>query len=83
MRAAERFLIEGDKVKATVTFRGREIMHQQVGRDLLDRVVKRLAEIAKPESSPHMEGRMLSMIVAPAGYARAAGGDSAGPRPSR
>lgn len=65
LRAAERFLIEGDKVKATVTFRGREIMHQQVGRDLLDRVVKRLAEIAKAESSPHMEGRMLSLIVAP------------------
>ena len=65
LRAAERFLIAGDKVKATVTFRGREIMHQQVGRDLLDRVVKRLSEIAKAESSPHMEGRMLSLIVAP------------------
>ena len=65
MRAAERFLIEGDKVKATVTFRGREIAHVQVGHDLLERVIKRLAEIAKPESRAQMEGRMLSMILSP------------------
>ena len=65
LRAAERFLIEGDKVKATVTFRGREMQHQQIGRDLLTRVVQRLAELAKAESHPQMEGRMLSLILAP------------------
>jgi translation initiation factor IF-3 len=65
MKAAERFLMDGDKVKATVTFRGREIVHVQVGHDLLERVTKRLAEIAKPESRPQMEGRMLSMMFGP------------------
>lgn len=65
LRAAERFLLDGDKVKATVTFRGREMQHQQIGRDLLTRVVQRLAELAKAESSPQMEGRMLSLILAP------------------
>jgi translation initiation factor IF-3 len=65
LRAAERFLIEGDKVKATVTFRGREMQHQQIGRDLRTRVVQRLAELAKAESHPQMEGRMLSLILAP------------------
>jgi translation initiation factor IF-3 len=65
LRAAERFLLEGDKVKATVTFRGREMQYQQIGRDLLTRVVQRLAELAKAESSPQMEGRMLSLILAP------------------
>jgi len=65
MKAAERFLMAGDKVKATVTFRGREITHVQVGHDLLERVTKRLAEIAKPESRAQMEGRMLSMMFSP------------------
>src|SRR5262249_25254374 len=65
MKAAERFLMEGDKVKATVTFRGREITHVQVGHELLERVTKRLAEIAKPESRAQMEGRMLSMMFGP------------------
>ncbi|HTO71285.1 MAG TPA: translation initiation factor IF-3 [Myxococcota bacterium] len=65
MKAAERFLMDGDKVKATVTFRGREITHVQVGHELLERVTKRLAEIAKPESRAQMEGRMLSMMFGP------------------
>src|SRR5258706_15773496 len=65
MKAAQRFLMEGDKVKATVTFRGREITHVQVGHALLERVTKQLGEIAKPESRPQMEGRMLSMMFSP------------------
>ena len=62
---ARRFLFEGDKVKTTVMFRGREIVHSQLGRDLLDQVVERLEGVAKAESSPQMEGRTLSMILAP------------------
>ena len=60
-----RFLLEGDKVKTTVMFRGREIVHSQLGRDLLDQVVERLEGVAKAESAPQMEGRTLSMILAP------------------
>ncbi len=62
---ARRFLIEGDKVKCTVMFRGREIVHTQIGRDLLEQVQERLSEVAKPETRPQMEGRTLSMILAP------------------
>ncbi len=62
---ARRFLLEGDKVKTTVMFRGREIVHSQLGRDLLDQVVERLEGVAKAESAPQMEGRTLSMILAP------------------
>ncbi|MCP4005843.1 MAG: translation initiation factor IF-3 [bacterium] len=65
LKNATRFLMDGDKVKATVMFRGREIVHQNIGRELLVRVTERLAEIAKPESRAQMEGRMLSMIFAP------------------
>ncbi len=62
---ARRFLLDGDKVKTTVMFRGREIVHTQLGRDLLEQVVERLEGVAKPESAPQMEGRTLSMILAP------------------
>ncbi len=62
---ARRFLFDGDKVKTTVMFRGREIVHSQLGRDLLDQVIGRLEGVAKPESRPLMEGRMLSVILAP------------------
>ncbi len=62
---ARRFLLDGDKVKTTVMFRGREIVHTQLGRDLLEQVVERLEGVAKPESAPQMEGRTLSMILSP------------------
>jgi translation initiation factor IF-3 len=62
---ARRFLLDGDKVKCTVMFRGREIVHAQLGRDLLRLVQDRLADLAKPETQPQMEGRMLSMLMAP------------------
>jgi translation initiation factor IF-3 len=65
LKNARKFLFEGDKVKCTVMFRGREIVHSQLGRDLLRRVGERLDEIASIESYPQMEGRTLSMTVAP------------------
>ncbi len=65
LKNARKFLFEGDKVKCTVMFRGREIVHTQLGRDLLRRVGERLEEIANVESMPQMEGRTLSMTVAP------------------
>jgi len=65
LKNARKFLFEGDKVKCTVMFRGREIVYTQLGRDLLRRVGEDLEEIANIESMPQMEGRTLSMTVAP------------------
>src|SRR5436189_4266006 len=60
-----RFLKQGDKVKATVFFRGREIVHQSIGRALLDRLVEELSEIGAIEARPKMEGPNLIAIFAP------------------
>ena len=60
---ARKFLMGGDKVKITVMFRGREMVHTYRGREQLDEVVKQLGAIAKVESTPRMEGRFMSMIV--------------------
>jgi len=60
-----RFLQHGDKVKAAVFFRGREIVHQGIGRALLDRLVEELAEIGAVEARPKMEGPNLIAIFAP------------------
>ncbi|MFO0687421.1 MAG: translation initiation factor IF-3 [Myxococcota bacterium] len=60
---ARKFLMEGDKVKITVMFRGREMVHTYRGREQLDEVLKQLGSIAKVESTPRMEGRFMSMIV--------------------
>jgi translation initiation factor IF-3 len=60
-----RFLKHGDKVKAAVFFRGREIVHQGIGRALLDRLVEELAEIGAIEARPKMEGPNLIAIFAP------------------
>ena len=60
---ARRFLMEGDKVKISVMFRGREMVHTSRGRDQLQEVMKQLGPIAKMENPPRMEGRFLSMIV--------------------
>jgi len=65
LRNAKKFLFAGDKVKATVMFRGREIVHQHLGRELLESVAERLSEFANAESKPSMEGRMLSVVFAP------------------
>lgn len=64
-RIAEKLLREGDKVKVSVMFRGREITHPQIGRDLLDRMYEKLKEFAAVERPPTMEGRFMSMILTP------------------
>jgi translation initiation factor IF-3 len=64
-RNAKRFIEEGNKVKVTLMFRGRQITHPELGRAVVDRVAAELAEIAKVESHPLMEGRSLTMILAP------------------
>lgn len=65
MRAVEKFLGEGDKVKVTLRFRGREMAHQQLGMQLLLKVKEQIAEIAKVEAEPKLEGRQMMMVVAP------------------
>ncbi|MBX9897419.1 MAG: translation initiation factor IF-3 [Qipengyuania sp.] len=65
MRAMNKFIGEGDKVKVTLRFRGREMAHQQLGVDLLKRVQEDIAEIAKVEAFPRLEGRQMVMVVAP------------------
>jgi translation initiation factor IF-3 len=65
MRAMRKFLTEGDKVKITLRFRGREMAHQHLGMALLDRVREALDDLAKIEQVPRMEGRQMVMIVAP------------------
>ncbi len=65
LRNARKFLMEGDKVKVTLMFRGREIVHTRLGRDQLDRVKEMLAEIATVENPPRLDGRFMSMILVP------------------
>jgi translation initiation factor IF-3 len=65
MRAMQKFLGEGDKVKVTLRFRGREMAHQELGRKVLERVRVDLDEPAKIEQFPQMEGRQMIMILAP------------------
>lgn len=65
MKAIRRFFEEGDKVKITLRFRGREMAHQELGQRLLDRVKKDTGEIAKVESEPRFEGRQIVMVLAP------------------
>ena len=62
---SNRFLADGDKVKVTLRFRGREMAHQQLGAQLLERVKEDLAEVAQIESFPKMEGRQMVMMIAP------------------
>ena len=65
MRAIHRFLEEGDKVKVTMRFRGREMVHQELGVKVLDKVKADLDALAKVESHPKLEGRQMIMVVAP------------------
>ena len=65
MRNLVRFLEGGDKAKVTLRFRGREMAHQELGRDLLERVRKDLEEIATVEQFPKMEGRQMVMVMQP------------------
>jgi translation initiation factor IF-3 len=65
MRAIRRFFEEGDKVKVTLRFRGREMAHQNLGYELLQRVKTDLVEASKIESEPRLEGRQMVMVLAP------------------
>ena len=65
MRNILRFIEDGDKVKVTLRFRGRELSHQQLGMDLLRRVQEDVNEVAKIEAYPRMEGRQMLMVLAP------------------
>ena len=65
MRAINRFLEEGDKVKLTLRFRGREMAHHELGSKILDRVQEELDSIAKVEQFPKLEGRQMTMVFAP------------------
>jgi translation initiation factor IF-3 len=65
MRNVNKFLNEGDKVKVTLRFRGREMAHQDLGVNVLNRVKGDTEEIAKVESFPRLEGRQMVMVIAP------------------
>jgi translation initiation factor IF-3 len=65
MRSMLRFFEEGDKVKVTLRFRGREMAHQDLGVALLNRVKDQVEEVAKVESYPRLEGRQMVMVLAP------------------
>ena len=65
MKAVERFLDDGDRVKVTMRFRGREMAHQELGMQLLIKVREQMDTIAKVESQPRSEGRQMVMVLAP------------------
>jgi translation initiation factor IF-3 len=65
MRAMNKFLGEGDKVKVTLRFRGREMAHQNLGLKVLERVRDDLESVSKVEQFPKMEGRQMTMVIAP------------------
>lgn len=65
LRNAERFLRDGDKVKLTIMFRGRQIVHPQLGREVLNRMAEALRPMSVIESEPRIEGRNMSMLIAP------------------
>ena len=65
MKKVHDFIGDGDKVKITLRFRGRELSHQQPGMALLQRVAENVAEVAKVEAYPRMEGRQMLMVLAP------------------
>ena len=65
MRSIVRFIDEGDKVKVTLRFRGREMAHQNLGMRVLEKVRDQVDEMAKVEQFPKMEGRLMTMVIAP------------------
>ncbi|MGH2587239.1 MAG: translation initiation factor IF-3 [Dehalococcoidia bacterium] len=65
MRTVEKLLKEGDKVKVSVMFRGREVTHPEIGRALLNRIYDRVKDLGTVEKQPSMEGRFMTMILAP------------------
>lgn len=65
MKHIKRFLEDGDRVKITIRFRGREMAHKELGRERMDRVAEELREIAEVFQHPKMEGRMMNMLIQP------------------
>ena len=65
MKNVYKFLEKGDKVKVTLRFRGREMVHQNLGRELLERVAEDIKELGKVENMPKMEGRQMIMMIGP------------------
>jgi translation initiation factor IF-3 len=65
MKKVRVFIDEGDKVKVTMRFRGREMAHQHIAMDLLNKVKEQMADIAKVEQMPRLEGRQMIMVMAP------------------
>ena len=65
MRSVYKFLENGDKVKITMRFRGREMAHQELGMEMMKRVETDLAELSQVEQYPKMEGRQMTMVLAP------------------
>jgi len=65
MRSVTKFLENGDKVKITLRFRGREMAHQELGRELLERVATDIVGFGKIENIPKMEGRQMTMMIGP------------------
>ncbi|MCA9398289.1 MAG: translation initiation factor IF-3 [Candidatus Omnitrophica bacterium] len=65
LKNIQKFLAKKDKVKINMMFRGREMMHKDLGREILDRLVKDVGEIGQPEKNPMMEGRVMSLVLAP------------------
>ena len=65
MRSVARFLEGGDKVKVTLRFRGREMAHQNLGRELLERVAEDIKDLGKVENMPKLEGRQMVMMIGP------------------
>lgn len=70
-RQARRFLLAGDKVRFAVRFRGREMAHPDIGREMLERMAEELRDIATIEQRPLMEGRKMSLLLAPSAKAKA------------
>ena len=65
IKSARRFIDGGDKVKVTIRFRGRELAHQQLGMNVLNRLKTDMDDVAKVEQLPRVEGRMMMMVIAP------------------
>ena len=65
LRKLKEFLEEGDKIKITLRFRGREMAHQELGKELMDRVRDDLEELASVEQRPEMQGRLMTMVMSP------------------
>ena len=65
LKQIKNFLEKKDKVKINMMFRGREMAHKEIGREILERLIKDIGELGQPERSPSMEGRVMSLVLAP------------------